>query len=62
MYSDGKKTKGAADKGTKFKPIPILLYGAPVWVEAMKIESYKSKLIRVQKIIKIKMAKAYRTV
>jgi len=28
----------------------------------MKIESYKSKLIRVQRIINIKMTKAYRTV
>jgi len=28
----------------------------------MKIESYKSKLIRVQRIINIQVAKAYRTV
>jgi len=28
----------------------------------MKIESYRSKLIRVQRIINIKMAKSYRTV
>jgi len=42
--------------------LPILLYGAPVWVKAMNIESYKSKLITVQRIINIKMEKAYRTV
>jgi len=42
--------------------LPILLYGAPVWVKAMKIESYKSKIIRVQIIINIKIAKSYRTV
>ena len=42
--------------------LPTLLYAAPVWVKAMKIERYKSKLIRVQRIINIKMAKAYRTV
>ena len=36
--------------------LPILLYGYPVWVKAMKIESYKSKLIRVQRIININLA------
>jgi hypothetical protein len=38
--------------------LPLLLYGAPVWRKA----SYKSKLVRVQRLINIKIAKAYRTV
>ena len=42
--------------------LPLLLYGAPVWIKAMELESYKSKLIRVQRLINIKIAKAYRMV
>jgi hypothetical protein len=38
----------------------LLLYGAPVWIRAMEI--YKNKVIRVQRLINIKIAKAYRTV
>jgi len=40
----------------------FLLYGASVWIKAMRLERYKSKLIRVQRLINIKIAKAYRTV
>jgi hypothetical protein len=40
----------------------LLLYGAPVWIKAMKKEKYKNKVSRVQRLINIKMAKAYRTV
>jgi hypothetical protein len=39
--------------------LPLLLYGAPVWIKAMEIDNYKAK-IRVQRYIKI--PKAYRTV
>ena len=42
--------------------LPLLLYGAPVWIKAMGKEKYKKKLSRVQRLINIKMAKAYRTV
>ena len=42
--------------------LPLLLYGAPVWKKATDKESYKLKLIRVQRLINIKIAKAYRTV
>jgi hypothetical protein len=42
--------------------LPLLVYGAPVWIKAMGNECYKSKLIGVQRLINIKMAKAYRTV
>jgi hypothetical protein len=41
--------------------LPLLLYGAPEWCKAMTLQSYKAKLIRVQRIIIIKIAKAYRT-
>ena len=42
--------------------LPLLLYGAPVWIRAMEKEKYKNKIARVQRLINIKMAKAYRTV
>jgi hypothetical protein len=42
--------------------LPLLLYGAPVWISATEKESYKNKLPRIQRLINIKMAKAYRTV
>jgi hypothetical protein len=40
---------------------PLLIYGAPVWIKSMRKENYKAKLLRVQRLINIKMAKAYRT-
>ena len=42
--------------------LPLLLYGAPVWIKAMEKEKYKKKVSRVQRLINIKMVKAYRTV
>jgi RNA binding protein fox-1 len=42
--------------------LPLLLYGAPVWKKAIYKASYKSKLIRVQRLINIRIAKSYRTV
>jgi hypothetical protein len=41
---------------------PHLLYGAPVWAEILEKTSYRIKLTRVQRLINIKIAKAYRTV
>ena len=38
------------------------LIGAPVWRKAIDKASYKSKLVRVQTLINIKIAKAYLTV
>ena len=29
--------------------LPLLLYGAPVWIKAIEKGSYKSKLVRVQR-------------
>jgi ribonuclease HI len=41
--------------------LPLLLYGAPVWFEAMKLEYNKRKFIRIQRLINIRTAKAFRT-
>jgi hypothetical protein len=42
--------------------LPLLLYGTPVWRKAIDKVSYKSKFVRVQRLINIKIAEAYRTV
>jgi len=42
--------------------LPLLLYGAPVWKSALNKHCYKAKLIRIQRLINIRIAKAYRTV
>ena len=41
--------------------LPLLLYGAPVWAEAMKYEHNRLKYITVQRLINIKISKAFRT-
>jgi hypothetical protein len=42
--------------------LPLLLYGAPVWIKAIDKACYRLKLNRVQRLINIKIEKAYRTV
>jgi hypothetical protein len=42
--------------------LPLLLYGAPVWENAIYKASHKAKLTQVQRLINIKIAKSYRTV
>ena len=42
--------------------ISILKYGAPVSINIMRKGIYKSEQIRVQRLINIKVTKAYRTV
>ena len=39
----------------------LLTYGVPVWIDAMKYEHHGRKCIRVQRVINIRMAEAYRT-
>jgi len=39
--------------------VPILLYGAPVWTEAMKYAHNRLKYIRVQRFMNMVMAKAF---
>ena len=41
--------------------LPLLTYGAPVWIEAMNYAHNRRKYIRVQRLINIRMAKPYRT-
>jgi hypothetical protein len=41
---------------------PLLLYGAPVWNKAIDMGRNKHRHARVQRLINIKIAKAYRTV
>ena len=41
--------------------LPILSYGAPVWIECLNRKHNAIKLKRVQRLINIKIARAYRT-
>ena len=41
--------------------LPLLLYGAPVRNEAMKYEYNKQNYVRVQRLMTIKIAKAFHT-
>jgi len=42
--------------------LPLLLYGAPVWKSVLNRFCYKAKLIRIQRLINLTIAKAYRTI
>ena len=42
--------------------LPLLPYGAPVWKSVLNKHCYIAKLIRIQRLINIRIAKAYRTV
>ena len=42
--------------------LPLILYGAPVWKGALNSSCYKDELVRIQRLINIKIVKAYRTV
>ena len=39
----------------------LLLYGAPVWIQAFKFDYNKLKYIRAQRLLNIQIAKAFRT-
>jgi hypothetical protein len=41
--------------------LPLMLYGAPVWIRAMEKNCNRTLYNRVQRLINIKIAKAYRT-
>jgi len=41
--------------------LPLLSYGAPVWFDAMKHGHNRQKYVRVQRLINLRMARAYRT-
>jgi hypothetical protein len=42
--------------------VPILRYRAPIWVQAKRKERNLAKYQRIQRLINIKTAKAYRTI
>ena len=42
--------------------LPLILYGTPVWNSVLNKKCYRSKIIRIQMLINIKIAKAYHTV
>jgi hypothetical protein len=42
--------------------VPILTYGAPIWVEAIRRNKNITKYKNIQRLINIKIAKAYRTI
>jgi hypothetical protein len=42
--------------------LPLLLYGAPIWVIALTKNCYNIKLTRFQRLINIRIAKSYPTV
>ena len=41
--------------------VPILTYGAPVWIEAIRKSKNLTKYKIIQRLINIKIAKTYRT-
>jgi len=41
--------------------LPLLLYGAPIWIDAMKYTCNRRKYIRTQRLINLRIAKAFRT-
>jgi ribonuclease HI len=41
--------------------LPLLMYGAPVWFDTMRYELNRQKYVRVQRLINLKMARAYHT-
>jgi hypothetical protein len=42
--------------------LPLMTYGAPVWKDALNKASFKARLVRIQRLMNVKIAKAYRTV
>jgi hypothetical protein len=42
--------------------VPILTYGAPIWVEAIRKNKNLTKYKRTRRLINIKIAKTYRTI
>ena len=42
--------------------VPLITYGAPVWAQAIQKQKNRLKLQRIQRLMNIKVAKAYRTI
>jgi len=41
--------------------LPLSMYGAPVWEDAMKYDHYRKKYMRAQRLINLRIAKAFCT-
>jgi hypothetical protein len=53
--------QGALNTIYKGAILPLLTYAAPVWIRAMEKNYNRNLYTRVQRLINIKIAKAYRT-
>jgi hypothetical protein len=63
MYClDQRENLGALKTIYKGAILPLLSYGIPVWVQALEEEHNRKKIKTVQRLINIKIAKAFRTV
>jgi hypothetical protein len=69
IYMFGKTAKlnwGLGHKALKtiyeWEIVPVMTYGAPVWEEAVKKQTLLRKLQSTQRLINIKIAKAYTTI
>ncbi|CAH2233980.1 jg20059 [Pararge aegeria aegeria] len=40
----------------------VMLYGAPIWVNTLKMDKYKKMLTRIQRLLAIRICGAYRTI
>jgi len=65
-FEIGKSNMGPEARGTENNIhggiLPLILYGAPAWKRILDNTSYKAKLIRIQRLINIRITKAYRKV
>jgi hypothetical protein len=46
---------------TQMSILPLMLYGVPIWIKALEKECNRKLYNRVQRLIKIKITKAFRT-
>ena len=53
--------KEAFDVMCKVAILPLLMYGTPVWNDAIEYKQNRQRYVRVQRLSKLKMARAYRT-
>jgi len=42
--------------------LPLMLYGAPVWINVLNKSCYKAKINRIQRHINLRIARSYHTV
>jgi hypothetical protein len=66
LSKSAKVTRGLKHEALKTictgRILPLILCGAPAWKSALDNTCYKAKIIRIQRLINIRIAKAYRKV